>query len=218
MNERPGYAELVAQAEKAVAGVADPELKRLAFQKVLDDLSASRSSTSLDSVSKLVQVLAVVAGVIISILSFNSTRQSEAHARALEAAARKLELEKYRDQREDDAIKRQAEAAKPFLELRQKVYLEAVQAAAVLANPKDHTEDEIKKSKKRFRELYVAELSLAEGIGVANAMVALAKAVDPDLTNFTPEQQAAYDLAHSLRDSLTKSWGVNENVIDNPNR
>lgn len=38
MTTRADYPELVAQAEKAVAGVKDPELKRIAFQKILDDL------------------------------------------------------------------------------------------------------------------------------------------------------------------------------------
>jgi hypothetical protein len=38
MTTRPDYPDLVAQAEKAVAGVKDPELKRIAFQKILDDL------------------------------------------------------------------------------------------------------------------------------------------------------------------------------------
>jgi hypothetical protein len=32
------YQQLVARAEKVVAGVTDPELKRVAFEKVLDDL------------------------------------------------------------------------------------------------------------------------------------------------------------------------------------
>ena len=32
------YPTLVSQAEKAVAGVKDPELRRIAFQKILDDL------------------------------------------------------------------------------------------------------------------------------------------------------------------------------------
>jgi membrane protein involved in colicin uptake len=32
------YAELVAQAENAVAQVKDPELRRVAFEKILDDL------------------------------------------------------------------------------------------------------------------------------------------------------------------------------------
>lgn len=40
MTNRPDYAEVVSQAEKAVAGVKDPELRRIAFQKVLDDLLA----------------------------------------------------------------------------------------------------------------------------------------------------------------------------------
>ena len=39
---RPDYAKLVAQAEAAVAAVKDPELKRVAFQKVLDDLLGTR--------------------------------------------------------------------------------------------------------------------------------------------------------------------------------
>lgn len=38
MTKHPDYAEVVSQAEKAVAGVKDPELRRIAFQKVLDDL------------------------------------------------------------------------------------------------------------------------------------------------------------------------------------
>lgn len=36
----PNYKELVAEAEKAVAGVKDPELRRAAFEKVLDQLLA----------------------------------------------------------------------------------------------------------------------------------------------------------------------------------
>ena len=41
MQEASEYGELVAKAEQAVASVKDPELKRVAFQKVLDDLLAS---------------------------------------------------------------------------------------------------------------------------------------------------------------------------------
>ncbi|MGB8628603.1 MAG: hypothetical protein WCD69_04330 [Xanthobacteraceae bacterium] len=40
------YPSLVAQAEKEVQGVKDPELKRIAFQKVLEELlSGGRSTT-----------------------------------------------------------------------------------------------------------------------------------------------------------------------------
>ena len=40
------YAELVTQAEKAVASVKDPELRRVAFQKVLEDLLAGGGEPS----------------------------------------------------------------------------------------------------------------------------------------------------------------------------
>jgi hypothetical protein len=180
--------------------------------------SSKERASLLDSASKLIQVLSVVIGVIISVLSFNAARETEAHARVAEAEAKKLELQKYADQRKDEAEKKQTEAAKPFLELRQKLYLDAVQAAAVLANPKDHSEAKVKEAKVRFRELYVAELSLIEGVGVEKGMIALAEAVDPELTTMTPEQLAAYKLAHALRDSLVKSWKLNEELVDNPNR
>jgi hypothetical protein len=38
MAQSPDYAAFVIQAENAVKGLKDPELKRIAFQKVLDDL------------------------------------------------------------------------------------------------------------------------------------------------------------------------------------
>ena len=44
MASREDYSELVAHAENAVSGVKDPELKRIAFQKILDDLLGGRGS------------------------------------------------------------------------------------------------------------------------------------------------------------------------------
>jgi hypothetical protein len=46
MVGRANYPELVAQAEKAVAGVKDAELRRIAFQKILDDLLGGSASPS----------------------------------------------------------------------------------------------------------------------------------------------------------------------------
>ena len=42
MSSDKGYAELVAQAEQAVAGVKDAELRRVAFERVLDDLLSGK--------------------------------------------------------------------------------------------------------------------------------------------------------------------------------
>ncbi|MFN2512782.1 MAG: hypothetical protein ABR568_15350 [Pyrinomonadaceae bacterium] len=146
---------------------------------------------------KTVQVLSIVAGVVISVLSFNQARKQEALAQQAEAG------------------KQQLEAAKPFLELRQRVYLDAVKQAAILANPEVHSKDEIETARKRFRELYVAELSMVEGASVEAEMVKLADEVDPDLRDLTPAQNAAYNLAHVLRNSLVTSWNVDEKIVDN---
>jgi len=135
----------------------------------------------LDVLATTVQVLSVVAGAVISILSFNAAREKEAEARKLEAT-------------------------KPFLELRQKLYTEAVKAAAVLTNPATHTEEEIREARKRFRDLYVAELSMVEEKDVECRMKKLARVIDKELVTFTPGQDAAYDLAHALRDSFVASW------------
>src|SRR5262249_14616879 len=139
----------------------------------------------LDSASKLIQVVSVVAGVVFSVVSFNDARMKEATAKEAEANSRALEEQRYRDQRNDEAEKRQTEAAKPFLEHRQKLYLEAAHAAGVLGNPKDHTEQDVKNAKTRFRELYVAELSLVEASDVESKMKELAGAIDPELTTLT---------------------------------
>lgn len=44
MKGHANYQDLVAQAEKAVGGVKDPELRRIAFQKILDDLLVHSAS------------------------------------------------------------------------------------------------------------------------------------------------------------------------------
>ncbi|MVV49419.1 hypothetical protein EJA72_14400 [Pseudomonas sp. PB120] len=134
------------------------------------------AKTKLEQLAAMVQVISVVAGVVISVLSFNSTRQHEAAARIIEAQ-------------------------KPLYDLRRTVYLETVKTAAILATPSDHTTEEINNAMRRFRELYIAELSMVEDAGVATNMVNLAMKVDPSLVQLTQQQKAALNLAHALRDS-----------------
>ena len=138
---------------------------------------------NLEVIAKLVSTLAVVAGVVVSVLSYSSAQEAQARARELEAA-------------------------KPFLELRQRLYGEALAAAGVLANPKVHSAHELEAANRRFRSLYVAELSMVESPEVEAQMIALAAQVAPDLHEFTPAQTAAYDLAHQLRDSFVADWGI----------
>jgi hypothetical protein len=41
MQDQKDYSDVVARAEKSVASVKDPELRRIAFQRILDDLLGS---------------------------------------------------------------------------------------------------------------------------------------------------------------------------------
>jgi hypothetical protein len=141
--------------------------------------------SALEIVSTTVQVVSVVTGVVISVWSFNATRKKEAEARKLEAA-------------------------KPFYTLRQSLYGDAVKAAGVLSNPEVHTKEEIAKARTRFRELYVAELSMVEAPEVESQMKAFAGKIDPGLLEFTAPQDAAYDLAHALRDTFANSWKLDQ--------
>ena len=143
----------------------------------------SESKSSLEVVATTAQVLSVVVGVVISVLSFNAARAKEADARRLEAA-------------------------KPYLALRQTVYLDTVKAAAVLANSDLRARVEIEAAKKRFRDLYVAELAMVESPGVELEMVRLAQTIDPSLVQLTTAQRAALDLSHALRASYVPSWGL----------
>ena len=139
--------------------------------------------SKLELLATLVQVLSDVSGVVIGILSFNASPDKEAEARNKEAEARVIEAER------------------PLRELRRTVYLEAVKTAAVIATPEGRTAKEITKAKHRFRELYVAELTMVEDPSVEAKMVALARAVDPTLLDLNPGQQAALELAKALRNS-----------------
>lgn len=158
-----------------------------------NQVNADKTPTMVDRVAQTIQVVSVASGVVISVLSFTNAQLK-------------------------DAKVRRSEAAKPFLDLRQKLYLEAVQTAAILSNPEDHTSTEIVNARKRFRQLYVAELSLVEAQGVESSMVALAAIIDPGLEPLNPERQAAYNLAHALRNSLIKSWNLDEAIVDNPDQ
>lgn len=164
----------------------------------------------------MVQVLSVVVGVVISVVSFNYTRQKDAEARLAESKTREFELQKYYDQRKDETNKQAIEAAKPFLELRQKRYMDAIEVAAVLASPELHRADEIEKARKRFWQLYWSELSMVEDAIVEGAMVNLGNSLANSDTSQV--KQASYDLAHAVRDSLASSWGISEKQEGRVNR
>jgi hypothetical protein len=204
-------------ANEAVAWIEDGKLRQIAFTKLVESGVEHPRPHWTDSGSRLAQVVSVVVGVVLSVQSYNDTRQKEAAARADEARAASEAAGRFQQQRLDEAERLATEAARPFLELRQQHYLEVVRVAAVLANSGDYAETELAAARKRLRALYVAELSLVEGAEVEKAMMKLAEQVDPSLTQMSPGQVAAYELSHALRDSLARSWKIDEKVVDNEN-
>jgi hypothetical protein len=145
----------------------------------------------IESVAKSITAVTAIIGVVISVVSYKAAKEKE-------------------------AVSRKIEAAKSFLELRQKLYLEALSLASILASKSLHTEEEVAKAKKRFAELYWGELSLIEAPEIEEKMIAVAKAEGlfnkPDST-----QIATYNLAHSMRESLVKSWGMDNDSIEKTN-
>jgi hypothetical protein len=135
--------------------------------------------SNLELLSQTIQVVSVVVGVVISVLNFGEAQRR-------------------------DGVLRQAETDKPFLELKQKVYLEAVRTTAKLVTSEPGSPAFVA-ARDRFRELYIAELSMVETQDVAERMVALANEIDQDLLKLTPAQRGALDLSHALRDSFRAS-------------
>jgi hypothetical protein len=121
----------------------------------------------------------------------------------------------YKIGKEKEALSRKIEASKPFLELRQKLYLEGLHNASILASPDLHTDEEIKNAKKRFYQLYWGELSLVEESEVESNMILIASSLESG--KLEDIKNATYKLSHSMRNSLSKSWGMDNEKIGNVN-
>lgn len=150
------------------------------------------NSELLKSIGTFITILSVIIGVVISVMNFRIAKEKEAESRKIEAA-------------------------KPFLELRQKLYLEALNNASILASKDLHSEDDVIKAKKRFSELYWGELSLIEESSIEELMIAVATAENLHASP-NPTQKATYNLAHAMRESLVRSWGADTSKIGKVNR
>lgn len=105
------------------------------------------------------------------------------------------------DRREDN---RRMEASRPFLDMQLKLYTEAAQIAARIANASGDPD----KDKLRFWELYAGELSMVEDFDVANCMSEFGTALKKECDQENM-QKASIALAHAMRDSLARSWSTN---------
>jgi hypothetical protein len=102
---------------------------------------------------------------------------------------------------------RRIEATKPFLDLQLKLYTEATKVAATMAT--STVPADVDTATKRFWALYYGELSLVEDAKVESAMVAIKMALDQGKTG-QDLADLSLKLAHTVRDSLANSWGVEQ--------
>jgi hypothetical protein len=64
--KQPNYQEILTSAEKAVAAVKDPELRRVAFQKILDELLSLGRPADAEPVAKAAKVATPIKRIVSS--------------------------------------------------------------------------------------------------------------------------------------------------------
>jgi hypothetical protein len=141
------------------------------------------------TIERLLTTVTIIAGVIISVNNLKITTVKNSETRKIEAST-------------------------PFLKLRQEIYLDALKNASILASKELHTEEEVKAARKRFTELLWGESSLIEETRIEKFMIAIAESENLR-DSITPTQKSSYDLAHAMRESLIKSWGVDTAKVGN---
>jgi hypothetical protein len=102
---------------------------------------------------------------------------------------------------------RRIEATRPFLDRQLGLYTEATLAAATLAT--SSSKEELTLSRQRFWSLFWGELALVEDTQVEAAMVRFGEALVAGKAG-SELQGLSLKLAHACRDSLAKSWGVQQ--------
>lgn len=134
----------------------------------------------------LIQSVALIIGASVSLVGYFNAREKEAVAMLRSAETRDFE------------------ARRPLLELRQKYYVEALEAAGVLATSANQIEAEVVLARRRFEQLYWAVLALVEDGPVAGAMVQMLTILKS--SDRTGLEAASLGLAHAMQKSLADSW------------
>ena len=147
-----------------------------------------------DDIVKMIGAAVLIAGFLWGIYTYKHTSQRE-------LAEHMAEAERF-------AVTRRVEATKPYLEMKLKLYTEATQIAAKIATTDN--KDYLKKENiDRFMQLSWGELALVEDREVASAMISFRNCLMKECSMVELEQ-ASLKLAHACRDSLARSWGVED--------
>lgn len=99
---------------------------------------------------------------------------------------------------------RRLEAKKPFLELQLKLYSDICHTAAVIVSSNLSENSEVER---QFYELFWGRMPLVEDAEVESAMIEFEKALTKPRDSIEL-QKLSLKLAHSCRNSLSKSWGT----------
>ncbi len=137
---------------------------------------------TLDSWIKILTLIGAVIAFIWGVYQFISNQRSQAETRRIEAT-------------------------RPFLDRQLTLYTVATQVAATIST--SSSKEEIDSAKQRFWSLYWGELALVEDKGVEAAMVQLGNALKQGKVG-KDVQTLSLNLAHACRESLAKSWGVDQ--------
>lgn len=172
-------ATIVEEAIANVAGISDLEMKKIAFQAELTRLADLRKrwERRVGWAASIAGVLSVMIGIMLSIASFALARHRE------------------------DETRRQA-LLQPSLELRRNRYLDILSTLGKIAAD-DQDDKTLVEAKRRFWELYWADLSLVEDDEVKKAMQELGGMLKSG-ASLSTFQQSTYKFASLIRQRIVK--------------
>jgi hypothetical protein len=183
-TSRPTFVE---EALANVADINDLEMKKIAFAAELTRLAYAhkRWERWLGWTASVIGALSVLVGIMVSVESIVGARRAEDITRKREDATRQQALRQ------------------PSLDLRREQYLDIVATLGKLA-AQGQDQDTLDKAKRRFWELYWADLSLVEDGKIKKAMQDLGTILKDDGPASSRFQQATYRFSLLIRKRIEK--------------
>jgi hypothetical protein len=177
-------------------------------------------SRLLDIIRAWLPVLTVVVGALWGLYTYIASQKAAEELRAQQAKAAEAEraerqgaAERQRlAQSEREDATRRIEAQKPFLTKQLELYFETASVVGKLVTlPREDGNGQYQAAKLRFYALYWSELSMVEHPNVEAAMAEFREALeayDKEGSDVSKAaiQNAAYKLAHEIRDAIETAW------------
>lgn len=157
----------------------------------------------IDFYIKWVGVLATAICLIVGTTnSYKEYQSSQRQAKRSDSINRAKEVEN-----------RNLEAAKPFIELRQRLYNEALSCAETIIISGDKSSRTYQTAYNRFSELYWGELGLVEDTSVEHNMMKVKKLIDSTRYTTKDREFALLHMSYAMRNSLFNTWKVDSTIV-----